>query len=95
VPQEELEGTLRDHSLPLQPIVSSYTCLVAKVGKHTVLVDTGGRWARTHHGDLLKNLKAEGITPEEITTVVLTHAHPDHIGGVLDAVGNPAFANAR
>jgi glyoxylase-like metal-dependent hydrolase (beta-lactamase superfamily II) len=95
VPKEELEGNLREHNLPLQQIVSPYTCLVAKAGKHTVLVDTGADGLAPTTGDLLKNLKAEGITPEEITTVVLTHAHPDHIGGVLDASGEPAFANAR
>jgi glyoxylase-like metal-dependent hydrolase (beta-lactamase superfamily II) len=46
-------------------------------------------------GDLLKHLSAEGIAREEITTVVLTRAHPDHIGGVLDASGKPAFPNAQ
>jgi glyoxylase-like metal-dependent hydrolase (beta-lactamase superfamily II) len=40
-------------------------------------------------------LKSEVITPEEITTVILTHAHPDHVGGVLDTSGKPAFANAQ
>jgi glyoxylase-like metal-dependent hydrolase (beta-lactamase superfamily II) len=58
-------------------------------------VDTGADGLAPSTGDLLKNLKAEGITPEEITAVVLTHAHPDHIGGVLDTSGKPAFANAQ
>jgi glyoxylase-like metal-dependent hydrolase (beta-lactamase superfamily II) len=35
-------------------------------------------------GDLLKHLSAEGISREEITNMVLSHAHPDHIGRVLD-----------
>jgi hypothetical protein len=60
VPQGELEGTLRDHNLPLQPIVSPYTCLVVKAGKHVVLVDTGADGLAPTTGDLLKNLKAEG-----------------------------------
>lgn len=42
-------------------------------------------------GDLLKQLQAEGTTPEEITTVVLTHAHPALVGGVLDANSKPGF----
>jgi glyoxylase-like metal-dependent hydrolase (beta-lactamase superfamily II) len=41
------------------------------------------------------NLKSEGITPEEIMTAILTHPHPDHIGGLLDTSGKPAFANAQ
>ena len=35
------------------------------------------------------------MTPAEITDVVLTHGHPDHIGGVLDASGKPAFPHAQ
>lgn len=46
-------------------------------------------------GDLLKQLTAEAIAREEITNVVLTHAHPDHIGGILDTSGKPSFPNAQ
>jgi len=46
-------------------------------------------------GDLLKQLTAEGIAREEITNVVLTHAHPDHIGRILDTSGKPSFPNAQ
>jgi len=95
VPQEQLEGSLRDHDLPLNQVVSPYTCLLVNAGKEKVLIDTGADGLAPTTGDLMKNLKAEGITPEEITTVVLTHAHPDHIGGVLDTGGKPAFPNAR
>jgi len=41
------------------------------------------------------NLEAEGISPEDIDTVILTHGHPDHIGGNIDSEGKPAFPNAR
>ena len=95
VPQEQLEGSLRAHDLPSNQVVSPYTCLLVKVGKHRVLIDTGADGLAPTTGELLKNLSAEGITPEEITTVILTHAHPDHIGGVLDANGKAAFPNAR
>jgi glyoxylase-like metal-dependent hydrolase (beta-lactamase superfamily II) len=95
VPPEQVEDSLRSHDLPLNQVVSPYTCLVVKAGKHKVLIDTGADGMAPTTGELLKHLKAEGITPEEITTVVLTHAHPDHIGGVLDAARKPAFPNAR
>jgi glyoxylase-like metal-dependent hydrolase (beta-lactamase superfamily II) len=101
VPTEQL----KDQKIPLDRLVLPYTCLVVKTGKDTVLIDTGAGVAVNEHlekdafepasGHLLKHLSAEGITREEITTVILTHAHPDHIGGVLDNNGNAAFPNAR
>jgi glyoxylase-like metal-dependent hydrolase (beta-lactamase superfamily II) len=35
------------------------------------------------------------MEPVDIDTVILTHGHPDHIGGNTDAEGKPAFRNAR
>ncbi len=95
VPQEQLQESLRNRGLPLHQIISPYTCLLVKAGRHRVLIDTGADGLAPTTGDLLKHLDAESINPEEITNVVLTHAHPDHIGGVLDAGGKPAFPNAR
>jgi glyoxylase-like metal-dependent hydrolase (beta-lactamase superfamily II) len=45
-------------------------------------------------GKLVSNLKAAGVRPEDIDTVFITHAHPDHIGGTLDDKGNPNYPNA-
>jgi glyoxylase-like metal-dependent hydrolase (beta-lactamase superfamily II) len=46
-------------------------------------------------GRLHTNLTAAGIASETADTVVLTHAHPDHIGGNLTDTGAPAYPNAR
>jgi len=64
-------------------------------GDHLVLVDTGAGGLAPTTGRLLPNLQAEGIAPEDIDTVVLTHGHPDHIGGNTNADGKPAFPNTR
>jgi glyoxylase-like metal-dependent hydrolase (beta-lactamase superfamily II) len=46
-------------------------------------------------GLLLENLRATGIEPSEVDTVIITHAHPDHVGGTLDEAGRLVFGDAR
>ncbi len=97
-PRERLEQALREHNLyPEQwsEWVSPYICLVIKTDEHRVLVDTGAGGLDPNTGKLLQNLRAAGITPEDIDTVIITHAHPDHIGGNTDNEGRPAFPNAK
>ena len=97
-PRERLEQVLLEHNLQPEQWgewTSPYICLVVKTGDHLVLVDTGAGSLAPTTGKLLQNLKAEGIVPEDIDTVILSHGHPDHIGGNTDAQGKPAFPNAR
>ena len=59
------------------------------------MVDAGtGPRHQPTAGKLAENLKAAGIQPADVTTVVLTHGHPDHLWGVLDAGGNPTYPRA-
>jgi glyoxylase-like metal-dependent hydrolase (beta-lactamase superfamily II) len=51
-------------------------------------------WASTT-GALLAGLAELGVTPDDVDTVALSHVHDDHIGGLLDDQGAPAFPNAR
>jgi len=44
---------------------------------------------------LRQNLQAAGIEPADVDTVVITHAHPAHVGGTLDDEGQPVYASAR
>jgi len=97
-PREQLELVLSAHNLhPEQwaEWTSPYICLVVNTGEHRALVDTGANGLGPDTGKLLQNLKAEGIAPEDIDTVILTHGHPDHIGGNTDAEGRPVFTRAR
>ena len=51
-------------------------------------------WADTP-GTLLAELTELGVAPGDVGTVALSHVHDDHVGGLLDADGAPAFPNAR
>ncbi len=94
--EEELGQVLRAHNLQPNHIPASATCLTIDTGRQRVLIDTGfGSEVRPGVGRLLDNLKAEGIQPEDIDTVINTHAHADHIGGNAGAQGRPTFPNAR
>ena len=74
-----------------------YTCLLIDTGRNRVLVDTGTGVDSPEpaKGKLQALLQGEGIAPDEIDTVILSHAHSDHIGGCLNNLGQPAFPNAR
>ena len=64
-------------------------------GENLVLFDAGsGPDFMPTAGKLLDGLAAIDVAPEDITHVVFTHAHPDHIWGVLDEFDEPLFANA-
>src|SRR5579885_1862954 len=66
VPQAQLQGSLRAHDIPLNEIVSPDTSLLVDTGREKILIETGADGLAPTTGDLLKNLKAEGISREEI-----------------------------
>jgi len=86
---------LRDHNINSNKIVSPYTFLYVDTGKNKVLCDMGAGKLGPDTGKLLKNLKSAGIRPEDIDSIFITHAHPDHIGGTLNDEGKPNYSNAR
>ncbi len=92
---QELAAALESRRLPHDSILSPYTCLLIETGRHVVLVDTGAGAGLTTSGAIGARLEMCGIRPRDVDTVVLTHAHPDHIGGAVDERGRPAFPHAR
>ncbi|WP_313458300.1 MBL fold metallo-hydrolase [Stenotrophomonas sp.] len=76
----------------LQTAVNAY---LVQRGRHLTLVDTGtAQCFGPGLGQVLGNLRAAGYDPAEVDDVLLTHAHPDHLCGLLDANGEAAYPNA-
>ena len=46
-------------------------------------------------GHLVKNMAAEGVKPVDITDIIFTHGHSDHVCGTCDINGKTVFPNAR
>ena len=93
VPADELIAAMEAAHYPR---TSSHNCLLVQTGQDVLICDTGnGDAAQPNFGHLPDNLRVEGVSPEDVTVVFITHCHPDHINGLTDGDGNLVFRNAR
>jgi glyoxylase-like metal-dependent hydrolase (beta-lactamase superfamily II) len=94
VNEAEVETALEGMDQTDGHVTTPYTFLLAQTSNHTVLVDLGAGALASTTGILPDSVREAGVEPRDVDTVVITHAHPDHIGGVMDADGNIVFTNA-
>lgn len=76
------------------PIMASLNTYLIESGGRLALVDAGGGGMVPTCGQMLGNLRAAGHRPEDVDTVLITHLHPDHVGGAIDGAGQAVFPNA-
>jgi glyoxylase-like metal-dependent hydrolase (beta-lactamase superfamily II) len=98
VPKEEVKKMLSDNFLSPDNVVLEQNSPVVNMGDKLVLFDTGMGTSKAFGpttGRQQKSLAEAGIKPEDIDAVVCSHAHIDHIGGIVGAHDKPLFPNAQ
>ena len=98
VPDDELRKMLSDNFLSPENVVLEQNSPIVNMGDKLVLFDTGMGTSKAFGpttGRQQKSMAEAGIKPEDIDAVVLSHAHVDHIGGIVDANGKVLFPNAQ
>lgn len=96
VPETDLKSFLTESRLDADRVEFSINVVLIKSGSDHVLIDAGagGTWEPTA-GKLAESLERAGIRNDEITKVVITHAHPDYLWGLIDEFDDSLrFANA-
>jgi glyoxylase-like metal-dependent hydrolase (beta-lactamase superfamily II) len=98
VPKEEVKKMLSDNFLSPDNVVLEQNSPIVNMGDKLVLFDTGMGTSKAFGpttGRQQKSMAEAGIKPEDIDAVVLSHAHIDHIGGIVGTDDKPLFPNAQ
>ena len=80
-PDEKFVQTERDYAGSVNVFIVEY-----KTDGRRIMIDAGFGSPR---GNLLTEMKKAGIAPESVSDILVTHIHPDHVGGL------PEFPNAK
>ena len=93
---DELKAALAESFLPTDRYTIPFTTLVVQTGGKLVLLDTGlGEFGPPTTGLWMENFRAAGFDPAQVDTVVISHFHGDHIGGLRRRDGTAVFARAE
>jgi glyoxylase-like metal-dependent hydrolase (beta-lactamase superfamily II) len=95
MPRNELLPILERYGQSPDTLTPPCNVTLLRQGDRTVLFDVGsGPDFSPNSGILLASLEDLGLTPGDITDIVFTHAHPDHLWGLLDDFDDPLFTQA-
>jgi glyoxylase-like metal-dependent hydrolase (beta-lactamase superfamily II) len=94
-PRSEVQAYLQAHGLPPVFMYTPYTYPYVNTGQHRILVDTGAGNLFPTTGQLLQSMAKASLSPESIEHIFISHAHPDHVGGLLNDKGELNFPNAK
>ncbi|WP_374599702.1 MBL fold metallo-hydrolase [Brevundimonas sp.] len=93
-PKADVDALLTANGLPTDNLGLSIQPMLVRMGDRVVLFDTGAGGQMGTEGKLLTSLSAAGVQPAQVTDILISHAHGDHVGGLVNAQGQLVFANA-
>lgn len=94
--EDEIKALFEPHGLATDQLTPDCNVTLYQSGDRLALFDVGsGPNFQPTAGDLIAGLEDAGIDPADITDVIFTHAHPDHLWGVLDDFDDPLFYEAQ
>lgn len=95
MPKDELAPILSEYGVSADQLSPECNLALYRDGTNTVLFDVGsGPDFMPSAGTIVDSLDALELAPEDVTHVIFTHAHPDHIWGLLDEFDDPLFYEA-
>lgn len=95
-PAGSVAAGLAEAWLPVEQVQVHFNVLLVRTGGELLMIDAGaGSAFGPAGGKVPAALAAAGVKPEQVTGIVLSHAHGDHFGGLLTSEGKPAYKNAK
>ena len=95
LPAAELATILDKYNVGGDQFMPDCNVTLIRDGDRVILMDAGaGSEFMPSAGKLLDALSTVDVDPADVTHVVFTHGHPDHLWGVLDDFGDLTFPNA-
>jgi glyoxylase-like metal-dependent hydrolase (beta-lactamase superfamily II) len=94
-PPAEAAAVLKSAGAPTDHFDLSIQPLLVHAGSRVLLFDTGtGGNFGPSSGKLSGSLAAAGVNPASVTDIFISHAHGDHVGGLITPAGTLAFPDA-
>ncbi len=95
LPEAELKALLAANGMPTDGYSPDCNVTFLRAGDRLAVFDVGaGPNFTPTTGRLFDNMGEAGIDPAEVTDVIFTHAHPDHLWGLFDDFDELVFPNA-
>lgn len=92
-----MEAALAAGGITGDAMPAPITAFLLQSADRTILIDAGlgdVELLGPGFGRIFAGLAAMGVSPEDVDLVIVTHAHPDHIGGMIGGNG-AVFPNAE